>query len=477
MELEPVIGLEVHAQLKTRTKIFCGCSTAFGAPPNSHVCPVCLGLPGVLPVLNRRVLEFSLRLALATGCTVNRESRFARKNYFYPDLPKGYQISQYERPIAEHGRLDIETTSGGRRRIGITRIHMEEDAGKLIHDPDRPLSRVDLNRTGVPLLEIVSEPDLRTPEEAGAYLRKLRSVVRYLDICDGNLEEGSFRCDANISLRPKGQSTLGTRTEVKNLNSFRNVERALAYEIARQRERILEGAAVVQETRLWDPERGRTDAMRGKEEAHDYRYFPDPDLLPVVLDEAWIEAVRGSLPELPDARQARFEAAYGLPTDDAARLVAARETADFFEACLEVHAQPKAVANWVLGELAALLNARGLSSDQSPVAPEQLGRLLALVDGGVISGKIAKTVFEEMAAGGEDPAAIVKRKGLVQVSDAEELAAVVAQVLAAAPAEVAAYRGGKTKLMGFFVGQVMKATRGKANPQLVNQILQEKLSE
>jgi len=479
MELEPVIGLEVHAQLKTRTKIFCGCSTAFGAPPNSHVCPVCLGLPGVLPVLNRRVLEFSLRLALATGCTVNRESRFARKNYFYPDLPKGYQISQYERPIAEHGRLDIETASGGRRRIGITRIHMEEDAGKLIHDPDQALSRVDLNRTGVPLLEIVSEPDLRTPEEAGAYLRKLRSVVRYLDICDGNLEEGSFRCDANISLRPKGQSALGTRTEVKNLNSFRNVERALHYEIARQRERILDGGAVVQETRLWDPERGRTDAMRGKEEAHDYRYFPDPDLLPVVLEEAWIEAVRGDLPELPDARQTRFEAAYGLSADDAARLVAARETADFFEACLEVHAQPKSVANWVLGDLAARLNAEGRSIEQSPVTPGQLGRLLALVDEGVISGKIAKTVFDEMAAGaeGQDPAAIVKRRGLVQVSDAGALAAVVDRVLAAAPTEVAAFRGGKTKLMGFFVGQVMKATRGKANPQLVNQILTEKLAE
>ncbi|MGD9332448.1 MAG: Asp-tRNA(Asn)/Glu-tRNA(Gln) amidotransferase subunit GatB, partial [Desulfobacterales bacterium] len=324
MDYEPVIGLEVHAQLKTQTKIFCGCSTAFGAPPNTHVCPVCLGLPGVLPVLNREVLTFSLRMALATGCRINTESRFARKNYFYPDLPKGYQISQYERPLAEHGAIKIATDDGTPRRIGITRIHMEEDAGKLVHDPDRPVSRVDLNRTGVPLIEIVSEPELRSPGEAGAYLRKLRSIVRYLDICDGNLEEGSFRCDANISLRRAGTTPLGTRAELKNLNSFRHVEKAIAYEINRQKEVLRDGAAVVQETRLWNPARGRTTAMRGKEEAHDYRYFPDPDLLPVVVDDAWLAAIRREMPELPDARQKRYIDQYGLSVYDASRLAAER---------------------------------------------------------------------------------------------------------------------------------------------------------
>ncbi len=476
MEFEPVIGLEVHAQLKTRTKIFCGCSTAFGADPNRHVCPVCLGMPGVLPVLNRRVVDFSLRMALATGCRVNRESRFARKNYFYPDLPKGYQISQYELPIAEHGHVDIEV-DGRRRRIGITRIHMEEDAGKLVHDPGRPVSRVDLNRTGVPLIEIVSEPDLRSPREAGAYLRKLRSIVRYLDICDGNLEEGSFRCDANVSVRPRGDAALGTRAELKNLNSFRNVEKAIAYEIERQKETVLDGGSVVQETRLYDADRNRTFSMRGKEEAHDYRYFPDPDLVPLEVDDDWIGRIRAELPELPDARRRRFVEALGLPEDDAGRLCAARETADFFEGCLAVHPRSKAVANWVLGDLAALLNARGLDPAASPVSPERLGALLDLVEKGVISGKIAKAVFEEMADTGEAPAAVVERKGLVQVSDAGELEAVVAGVLEGHPSEAAAYRAGKTKLLGFFVGQVMKATKGKANPQVVNELLRKRLSE
>ena len=475
MEFEPVIGLEVHAQLKTQTKIFCGCSTAFGAPPNTHVCPVCLGLPGVLPVLNREVLAFSLRMALATGCRVNRESRFARKNYFYPDLPKGYQISQYELPVAEHGEIHIATEDGRPRRIGITRIHMEEDAGKLVHDPDRPVSRVDLNRTGVPLIEIVSEPDLRTPEEAGAYLRKLRAIVRYLDICDGNLEEGSFRCDANISIRPAGTAPLGTRTELKNLNSFRNVEKAIAYEIQRQKELIADGGAVVQETRLWDPERGCTSAMRGKEEAHDYRYFPDPDLLPVVVDEDWLASIRRDLPELPDARQQRFCAQYGLSDYDAARLAAERSLGDYFEACLPHAPAAKPAANWILGELAARLNADNRSIEQSPVSPEHLGRLLTLIAQDVISGKIAKTVFDDMVASGRDPDAVVKARGLEQVSDTAELEAMVAKVLADAPDEVAAYRQGKKKLMGFFVGQVMKATRGQANPRKVNEILVKKL--
>ncbi len=475
MEFEPVIGLEVHAQLKTRTKIFCGCSTAFGAPPNTHVCPVCLGLPGVLPVLNRNVLAFSLRMALATGCRINHESRFARKNYFYPDLPKGYQISQYELPIAEHGRIEIETPGEGRATIGITRIHMEEDAGKLVHDPQQPISRVDLNRTGVPLIEIVSEPDLRSPEQAGAYLRKLRSVVRYLEICDGNLEEGSFRCDANVSLRPRGQAAFGTRTEIKNLNSFRNVERALHYEIDRQRECLLEGASVVQETRLWDPDKNRTFSMRGKEEAHDYRYFPDPDLLPVVIADDWIEAIRAELPELPDARQARYIQTLGLSAEDAERLAASRETGNYFEACLAVFPQAKPAANWILGDLAALLNSSGQPIEASPVSPEQLGRLLALVDKGTISGKIAKAVFEEMAATGREAEAIVAEKGLVQMSDSGELEAIVDHILAEAPDEVAAYRAGRKKLMGFFVGQVMKATRGKANPKKANAILKARL--
>jgi aspartyl-tRNA(Asn)/glutamyl-tRNA(Gln) amidotransferase subunit B len=477
MEFEPVIGLEVHAQMKTQTKIFCGCSTAFGAPPNTHVCPVCLGMPGVLPVLNREVLAFALRMALATGCRINQDSRFARKNYFYPDLPKGYQISQYELPVAEHGAIDIDTENGGSRRIGITRIHMEEDAGKLVHDPDQPVSRVDLNRTGVPLIEIVSEPDLRSPEEAGAYLRKLRTTVRYLDICDGNLEEGSFRCDANISIRPVGASAFGTRAEVKNLNSFRNVEKAIYYEIGRQKELLLDGGAVVQETRLWDPERGRTHSMRGKEEAHDYRYFPDPDLLPVAVDDDWLAAIRSELPELPDSRRQRFADAFGLTDYDAARLTADRELGDYFEACLAHAPQAKQAANWILGDLMAWLNAEGCAIDQSPVSPEHLGQLLALIDEGVISGKIAKTVFEEMTQTGQNPRAIVEAKGLVQVSDAGELEGIAADVLAAAPDEVAAYRQGKKKLMGFFVGQVMRETRGKANPKLVNEILRRMLAE
>ncbi|MFZ7125663.1 MAG: Asp-tRNA(Asn)/Glu-tRNA(Gln) amidotransferase subunit GatB [Desulfobacterales bacterium] len=474
MEFEPVIGLEVHAQLKTKTKIFCNCSTAFGGEPNTHVCPVCLGMPGVLPVLNRRVVDFSLRMALATGCRINRESRFARKNYFYPDLPKGYQISQYELPIAETGHVYIDV-GGDLRRIGITRIHMEEDAGKLVHDQDRPVSHVDLNRTGVPLIEIVSEPDLRSPEEAGAYLRKLRSIVRYLDICDGNLEEGSFRCDANVSIRPAGTDAFGTRTELKNLNSFRNVERALAIEIERQKELILDGGQVTQETRLYDVDRNRTFSMRGKEEAHDYRYFPDPDLLPLVVDEAWIDRIRAELPELPDAKRQRFMGDFGLSGYDAERLTSAREVAEYFEACMAAYPQAKPAANWILGDLAALLNARGLSIEESPVAAGDLCELLRLIDNGTISGKIAKTVFEEMAASGKRPGAIVKEKGLVQVSDAGELEAIVEKVLEASPSEVEAYRNGKTKLMGFFVGQVMKATRGKANPKVVNELLKEKL--
>jgi len=474
MEFEPVIGLEVHAQLKTKSKIFCSCSTEFGAPPNTHVCPVCLGMPGVLPVLNKKVVDFALRMAIATGCRIAEISRFARKNYFYPDLPKGYQISQYELPIAEFGHIEIDV-DGTRKKIGITRIHMEEDAGKLNHDPDRPLSHVDLNRTGVPLIEIVSEPDLRSPEEAGNYLRKLRSILRYIEICDGNMEEGSFRCDANISLRPKGSKALGVRTELKNLNSFKHVEKAIHYEIRRQQAILEEGGEVIQETRLWDPDSGKTHSMRDKEEAHDYRYFPEPDLLPLVIDEEWIRKVKEELPELPDDKTRRFAEQYKLSVDDAERLTSAKELADYFEECLKTFPEPRPVCNWITGNLLGLLNAIGKSIEQSPVSAEHLGELLKLMKNGVISGKIAKTVFDEMAATGKPAKQIVEEKGLIQVTDATAIEEVVVKVLESSPKEVEAYRNGKKKLMGFFVGQVMKETRGKANPQLVNELLQKKL--
>jgi aspartyl-tRNA(Asn)/glutamyl-tRNA(Gln) amidotransferase subunit B len=474
MEFEPVIGLEIHAQLKTKTKIFCGCSTAFGAPPNTHTCPVCLGMPGVLPVLNKKVVEYTMRMAVATNCKIARESRFARKNYFYPDLPKGYQISQYELPIAHHGAVDVEV-NGGSHHIGITRIHMEEDAGKLVHDPDRPLSMVDLNRTGVPLIEIVSEPDIRSPEAAGAYLRQLRAIVRYLEICDGNLEEGSFRCDANVSIRPRGSNVLGTRTEIKNLNSFKHVEKALLYEIDRQKEIIRSGDRIVQETRLWDSDRGRTTSMRSKEEAHDYRYFPDPDLLPLVIDDAWMAAVKAGLPELPEKKKKRFMDQYDLPSYDADILTSDREIADYFEDCTRYYPNPKQVSNWIMGSLLGLLNARGKTIESSPVGAQGLAELLQLVDDGTISGKIAKTVFEEMAATGKPALEIVEKKGLVQISDSSAIEAVIQEVISNHPSEVEAYQGGKGKLMGFFVGQVMQATRGQANPQMVNAILKEKL--
>ena len=476
MQFEPVIGLEVHAQLKTKTKIFCNCSTSFGAPPNTHTCPVCLGMPGVLPVLNKKVVEYALRMALATNCKINNESRFARKNYFYPDLPKGYQISQYELPIAEHGFLKIET-DGLKKKIGITRIHMEEDAGKLTHDPSRPFSMVDFNRTGVPLIEIVSEPDIRSPEEAGAYLRQLRSIVRYLGICDGNMEEGSFRCDANISLRPVGSETFGTRAELKNLNSFKHVEKALHYEIIRQKEILVESGRVVQETRLWDPEKNRTTSMRSKEEAHDYRYFPDPDLLPLVVDDTWIDDVRKNLHELPDAKTKRFIKEFSLSSYDADQLTSSRQLADFFEDCVRQFPDAKQVGNWIMGPLTALLNAKGKTISESPVSAGNLSGLLKLIDDGIISGKIAKTIFEEMAQTGKAPDQIVKEKQLVQVTDASAIEKVVLKVLAARPKEVENYKKGKTKLLGFFVGQVMKETKGKANPKIVNEILVEKLKQ
>ena len=474
MEFEPVIGLEVHAQLKTKTKIFCACSTTFGAPPNTHTCPVCLGMPGVLPVLNKKVVEYTLRMAMATNCKIAVESRFARKNYFYPDLPKGYQISQYELPIAEHGYVDVEV-NGALKRIGITRIHMEEDAGKLSHDPDRPVSMVDYNRTGVPLIEIVSEPDIRSAEEAGAYLRQLRSIVRYLEICDGNLEQGSFRCDANVSVRPLGNEKLGIRTELKNLNSFKHVEKALHYEIGRQKEVLLDGGQVVQETRLWNPDAGRTFSMRGKEEAHDYRYFPDPDLLPLVIDRDWIQQVKARLPELPDQKKERFMTQYNLPGYDAGLLTSDRDLADYFESCVDQFPHPKQVSNWIMGSLLGLLNAADISIVDSPVSAADLARLLTLMDEGTISSKIAKTVFDEMAQTGKPPGQIVEEKGLVQITDTDAIDDVIAGVISNNPKEVEAYQNGKTKLMGFFVGQVMRETKGKANPQLVNEILRKKL--
>ena len=474
MQFEPVIGLEVHAQLKTATKIFCGCSTEFGAPPNTQTCPVCLGMPGVLPVLNKKVVAYTLRMALATNCSIPRMSRFARKNYFYPDLPKGYQISQYELPIAVDGHVDIDI-NGGTKRIGLTRIHMEEDAGKLVHDDTRPISFVDLNRTGTPLMEIVSEPDMRSAEEAGAYLRVLRTIIRWIGVGDGNMEEGSFRCDANVSIRPKGSDTFGTRTETKNVNSFKNVEKAIQYEIARQTDILMEGGEVVQETRLWDPVKGVTNSMRSKEEAHDYRYFPDPDLLPLVIDDEWVAEVKDALPELPAQRRERFVSEYKLPAYDAGVLTSGRQLSEFFEACLNTFHHPKQTANWVMGPLLGLLKTEGKTIDQSPISAENLAGLIQLIQEDVISGKIAKTVFEEMAASGKSAKEIVDEKGLAQVSDSGALEDEIEKIISSHPDEVARFKAGNPKLMGFFVGQVMKATQGKANPKLVNQILGKKL--
>ena len=476
MEYEAVIGLEVHAQLLTGSKIFCSCSAAFGAEPNTHTCPVCTGMPGSLPVLNRKAVEFAVRMALATNCEVAPFSLFARKNYFYPDLPKGYQISQYELPLAVNGSVEIPTADNGKKRVGITRIHMEEDAGKLFHDEAKPFSYVDFNRTGVPLLEIVSEPDLRTPQEAADYLRVLRAILQYLEICDGNMEEGSLRCDANVSIRPAGSQTLGTRTEVKNMNSFRHVERALAYEIERQQKVLEGGEVVVQETRLWDPQKGVTESMRGKEEAHDYRYFPDPDLVPLAVSPEWIEEINKGLPELPLQRKERFVKDYQIPAYDAGVITSSKTLADYYEECVRLFAEPKQVANWIMGDLLRLLKDDDREVEACPLTPEQLAAMLDLIKDGTISGKIAKTVFEEMYKTGKGAEEIVREQGLVQITDEDALTKTVEEVLQDHPNEVEAYKGGKDKVFGFFVGQVMKATQGKANPQLVNQILKKKLS-
>lgn len=472
---EAVIGLEVHAQLLTKSKIFCGCSTKFGAQANTQTCPVCLGLPGVLPVLNKEAVDFAIMMALATHSSITSLCRFARKNYFYPDLPKGYQISQYEQPLARGGYIEIDV-NGAVKRVGLTRIHMEEDAGKSIHEGCEDSSLLDFNRTGVPLLEIVSEPDIRLPEEAVEYLKRLRELLRYLEICDGNMEEGSFRCDANVSVRHRGESVFGTKTEVKNMNSFRFVQRAIEYEISRQIEIIESGGKVVQETRLWDSNRGVTVSMRTKEEAHDYRYFPEPDLVPLQVSVEWQEDIKKRLPELPDEKRERFIREYEIPEYDAGVLTSSKALADFFEECVKEYRKPKAISNWIMGDLLRELKLSGVDIEESPLKPYQLSGMIKMIDEGVISGKIAKTVFEEMYRTGKDPEIIVKEKGLVQIMDEEEILKYVEQVITENPKEVEAYRAGKDKLLGFFVGQVMKLSGGKANPGVVNEMLKKRLS-
>ncbi len=478
---EPVIGLEVHAQLLTKTKAFCSCPTTFGSTPNSNVCPICLGMPGVLPVLNKQVVNFAILMGLATNCKISNRSVFARKNYFYPDLPKGYQISQYENPICENGYLDIELENGISKRIGITRIHMEEDAGKSIHDLDVD-TLVDVNRCGVPLIEIVSDPDFRSSKEAFKYLTLIKQIVTYLGICDGNMEEGSLRCDANVSVRKKGESKFGTKTEVKNMNSFRNVERALEFEINRQIELVEKGEKVIHQTLLWDANKNIALPMRSKEDAHDYRYFPDPDLVPVLVDEIWKNNIEKTMPELPFARLSRFIKDFSLPNYDAEILTSERETADYFENSVNLLQDKnvenyKLTSNWIMTDLLRVMKDEHVKIGEIKVTPKHLAELINNISTGLISGKIAKDIFTEMLQSGEMPKEIISKKGLTQLSDETEIENIVVKIIEQNPDETNRYREGKVQLIGFFVGEVMKATRGKANPKIVNKILESKLKK
>lgn len=478
MKYEAVIGLEVHTELQTKTKIFCSCRTSFGADPNTNVCPVCLGLPGVLPVLNKKVLEYAVRAGLALNCEISRFSKFDRKNYYYPDLPKNFQTSQFDLPICEHGYLDVEV-EGEKRRIRITRAHMEEDAGKLVHHgtsiTDSDYSLVDYNRTGTPLLEIVSEPDMRSAKEAVAYMEKMRAILQYVGISDCRMEEGSLRCDANVSVRPVGQKELGTKTEIKNINSFKGVERAIEYEAMRQAELLEDGGKVVQETRTWDEKEGVTKSMRTKEEANDYRYFPEPDLVPFTVSDEYIENIRKSLPELPDARKERYMKEFGLSSEDAVFMTNDKATADYFEAAVDAGADPKACVNWLMGEFASQLSTDGIEIAKAPVSAENLAALLKLISKGTISGKIAKKVFATMWKEGGNPEEIVKAQGLVQISDTAELSKLVDEVVEKNPKAVEDFKAGKKKAVGALVGQIMKATKGKANPRVINELLNKKL--
>ncbi|MBI5050241.1 MAG: Asp-tRNA(Asn)/Glu-tRNA(Gln) amidotransferase subunit GatB [Nitrospirae bacterium] len=475
MQYEAVIGLEIHAQLLTDSKMFCGCSTKFGSEPNTQTCPVCIGMPGVLPVMNKKAIEYVIKTGLAVNCNIAPYSRFARKNYFYPDLPKGYQISQYELPLCEGGYVEI-TDNGASKKIRLTRIHLEEDAGKNIHEGTGNYSLVDLNRAGTPLMEVVSEPDIRSPKEAVEFMKKLRIILRYIGVCDGNMEQGSLRCDANVSVRPSGQKELGVKTEIKNMNSFKFIEKAIDYEIKRQIKILNDGGRIIQETRLWDSDRGTTESMRSKEEAHDYRYFPEPDLVPVEVEQSWAEKIKAQLIELPDSRRNRFISQYGLPQSDTEILTSEMPIAEWFEKAVKLGGDPKAVSNWIMGEFMRLLNEENKQIDECALKPEQLVGLLKLIDKGIISGKIAKTVFEEMYRTGKDAGEIVKEKGLVQITDESAIEKAVDDVIAKNSKEVERFKAGDENLLGFFVGQIMKATRGKANPKIVNELLRKKLS-